>query len=517
MPNIDDPASKRSTGDDSLHPGPYLPKGRTPWPKLDTDVGGGDGGPSSAQTAPSLVFADLPTPRSSHEVSPHARATSLDIQGVFSSPAGRDSSEEEGGRGGGKFGKSSRPSSLWKIKLSSLGRRSNKSISKNPSPLQQGQTAASSDANLAEAPEKKAYQDNSSFSEKEGVNRLDTSTPNPKSNTAPVSHDVFTEKMAYPAPTPGPTPAPVLKRKPTPKPNDSGATATITDVSQIPSFTIPEINVETAASVRALPDDSVSDYEAALRSLETNEFSQSRLDFDFSSPSVASPVNSPVDKGSPSKDSPAPHTSMSPLLAALRSTPIRRKDTKATTEKQEQQQTKSKKSTTTPTTPTKVPEAKTAAAATAANTKKSASKSAEQPSRSPLEYLLRRQHSPAASSSSPSSSSSPAPPSPPQPPPVEDRLTQRRSFGSAGILGFSDPRFVQLSMRRALMPGAVTGAMAGAGAVAGARGSVSAPTSPSKALLGMGGGKIGNIFRAAGGGSNPFSSDAGSRRPRTVR
>ena len=482
LPNIEDPASKNGVVYEGGHPSGYLPKGRTPWPKLDTGVSGGSGGPSSAHTAPSLVFADFSTPRSSHEVSPNTRATSLDIQGVFCSPAGGDATVEEGGKGG-KGGRSSRPSSLWKIKLSSLGRRSNRSISKGPSPLHQGHTAASSDGNLVDMSDKKEAEGAGCSNEKEG-DRLDTSMPNPKSNHAPIAEPTYTEKAVSPAPTPGPTPVPRSGSKP----HDTAAPSTTIAGSQVPTIVEPEIEAETAASVKFLPDDSVSDYEAALRSLETNDFSQSRLDFDFSSPSVFSPTDSPADNRSPSKDTPTPLPSLSPLLSALRSTSTRGNNTKTTT----------KPTTTQPTTPTKAP---------AANPKKTTSKSTES-GRSPLDVLLRRQHSPSASSSSspsaPSSSSSPAPP----PPPPEHRLTQRGSFGSAGYLGFHDQRFVQLSLRRALVPAAAAGAGVG--------GSVSAPTSPSKALLGMGGGKIGNIFRAAGGGS-PFSSDAGPRRPRTVR
>ncbi|EMR72349.1 putative pt repeat family protein [Eutypa lata UCREL1] len=53
------------------------------------------------------------------------------------------------------------------------------------------------------------------------------------------------------------------------------------------------------------PIDSLSEYEAALRSLETGIFSQSRLDFDFSSPASTSP-NSPIDDLSESESLTSP-------------------------------------------------------------------------------------------------------------------------------------------------------------------------------------------------------------------
>ena len=77
-----------------------------------------------------------------------------------------------------------------------------------------------------------------------------------------------------------------------------------------------------------------------------------------------------------------------------------------------------------------------------------------------------------------------------------DRLTQRRSFGSAGYLGLHDQRTVELSLRRALVFGG------------------SPPTSPSKTLVGIGSG-IGGV--GGGNGGILLGADEETRRPRTAR
>lgn len=241
--------------------GGYLSKGRTAFPRLET----GTNATSTAPTTPSLISGEVPTPRSSHEVPHHGQERVLGIEtgSCGGSIANSDPYDDRGDDKSKGFrsnffsGKTALPSlKRWVTKPN-----------KTPSPLHQGYSA--SDGTTAAQPEGTRASEKPS-QETNPENRSDITektSPTPEASVVSELYTVIGENSAIKQPSEAP--------EPEPKP---GMTE---------------------------PVDSLSEYEAALRSLETGIFSQSRLDFDFSSPASTSP-NSPIDDLSESESLPSP-------------------------------------------------------------------------------------------------------------------------------------------------------------------------------------------------------------------
>ncbi|KAK7753235.1 hypothetical protein SLS62_004754 [Diatrype stigma] len=239
----------------------YLSRGRTMFPRLGpgTDVA------STAPTTPSLVSGEISTPRSSHEV-PHnhnERALSIGTGSYGGSIADSDTHDNRGEdknrvlRSNFFSGKTTLPS------LKRWVTRPNKT----PSPLHHAFTASEGAAALeiARASEK----------------RLQEKSPESKGDIT-----------ARTPSTPGVNVVPELY-------NTTNRTTTTTNQASEASTTGPQPKPEpgtTTATTTEEPGDSLDEYEAALRSLETDTFSQSRLEFDFSSPGSTTTAGVP---GSP--------------------------------------------------------------------------------------------------------------------------------------------------------------------------------------------------------------------------
>ncbi len=327
--NADNADGRAETGSRQEHsprqpPSPtgsgYLSKGRTAFPRLGKDGARASSTAGTTPTAtPSLHFSEEPTPRSSHEARRHAHerpaaAAALGIETEFcgdavvrggggsssssassSSSSSSSSSDTEDGMGGDDQGGFSRPSLFipGKTHLPSLGRWPSKPSNTALSPLHQGHSAledTTTTTTAPEGPEKPPQESVLSESRGDVVVKKQLSISEYSSSNYSVSEPPRDDGddgvvVDHNSTTDRPSATPELKAEAEAEAEtEVGAAGAGVEVAEVAGTTTD-------------PGDRANEYELALRCLEADSFSQSRLDFDFSSAATSTHGggSSPVD------------------------------------------------------------------------------------------------------------------------------------------------------------------------------------------------------------------------------